>query len=279
MGYRLYHVDAFSERPFGGNPAAVCLLTEPRSYIWMQRLAEEMNLSETAFLLKEKEGYNLRWFTPTVEVELCGHATLASAHVLWEQGLLDEFEEAHFTTLSGWLHAKKQNGWIEMDFPVDPPTETKPPKDLVDALDGCSITFVGQDRFDYVVEVDSETSLRALIPDFALLRHLAVRGISVTAPSATPEYDFVSRFFAPAVGINEDPVTGSAHCSLAPYWAKRLGKNELIGYQASRRGGVIRLRVNDERVSIAGKAVTVLEAEISAAAFMADDRRERTLAM
>lgn len=279
MGFKLFHVDAFSGRPFGGNPAAICFLTEPRSYIWMQRLAEEMNLSETAFLLKEADGYNLRWFTPTVEIELCGHATLASAHILWEQGYLDRDQEAHFSTMSGWLHARQSQGWIEMDFPAEPAVEATAPKELLKALDGPSITFVGQNRFDYVIEVDSETSLRALIPDLNLLKQLPIRGVSVTAPSASPEYDFVSRFFAPAVGISEDPVTGSAHCSLGPYWAKRLGKSELIGYQASRRGGVVRVRVHEERVGIGGQAVTVLAAELSDASFLADERRERTLAM
>jgi PhzF family phenazine biosynthesis protein len=278
MGFKLFHVDAFSSRPFGGNPAAVCLLTEPRSYIWMQRLAEEMNLSETAFLLKEAEGYNLRWFTPTVEIELCGHATLASAHILWEEGYIPEDKEISFSTLSGWLHTRKSQGWIEMDFPSEPAEECAPPKQLLKALD-LPITWVGQNRFDYQVEVDSETSLRALIPDLTLLKQLPIRGVSVTAPSASAEYDFVSRFFAPSVGINEDPVTGSAHCSLGPYWAKRLGKTEMIGYQASRRGGVVRVHMDKERVGIAGQAATVLSAELSDASYLADERRERTLAM
>jgi PhzF family phenazine biosynthesis protein len=280
MSLKLFHVDAFSSRPFGGNHAAVCILTAPRSYIWMQRLAEEMNLSETAFLLKEDQGYNLRWFTPTVEIELCGHGTLASAHVLWEQGFLKPDEEAHFSTLSGWLHATKNDGWIEMDFPSEKAVECVPPKELIRALD-VPITFVGQNRFDYFVEVDSETSLRALIPDYQLLRQLPIRGVTVTAKSASPEYDFVSRFFAPAIGINEDPVTGSAHCSLGPYWAERLGKKDLIAFQASRRGGVIRVRIDedDHRARIAGQAVTVLAAELSEITDMADERRERTLAM
>jgi PhzF family phenazine biosynthesis protein len=279
MGLKLFHVDAFSSRPFGGNQAAVCILNEPRSYIWMQRLAEEMNLSETAFLLKEDQSYSLRWFTPTVEIELCGHGTLASAHVLWEQGFLAPDEEVHFSTLSGWLHARRHDGWIEMDFPIEQAVECVAPNELVRALD-VPINFVGQNRFDYFVEVDSETSLRALIPDFQLLRQLPIRGVTVTAPSALPEYDFVSRFFAPAIGINEDPVTGSAHCSLGPYWAPRLGKTDLIGYQASRRGGVIRVSVvDDSRVRIGGQAVTVLSAELSEVTDTADQRRERTLAM
>jgi PhzF family phenazine biosynthesis protein len=278
MRIKLFQVDAFSSRPFGGNPAAVCILDEPRSYIWMQRVAEEMNLSETAFLLKEKQGYNLRWFTPTVEVELCGHATLASAHVLWEQGYLDENEEAHFSTLSGWLHARKSNSWIEMDFPSELATETPPPKELTRALD-VPITFVGQNRFDYLIEVDSETSVRALIPDFQKLKQLPVRGFCITAPSAASEFDFVSRFFAPSVGINEDPVTGSAHACLGPYWSQRLGKKDLIAYQASRRGGVIKVSVEEDRVRIGGQAVTVMQAELSEITSLADERLERTMAM
>jgi len=278
MGIKLFQVDAFSSRPFGGNPAAVCILEEPRTYIWMQRVAEEMNLSETAFLIKEKDGYNLRWFTPTVEVELCGHATLASAHVLWEQGFLKDDEEAHFSTLSGWLHAHRSNGWIEMDFPAEPAVEEAPPKELTRALD-VPITWVGQNRFDYVIEVDSETTVRALIPDFHKLKQLPVRGICITAPSAASEFDFVSRFFAPSVGITEDPVTGSAHASLGPYWAKRLGKTELIAYQASRRGGIIRVGVEGDRVRIGGQAVTVMQAELSEITCLADERLERTLAM
>ncbi len=278
MGFMLFQVDAFSSRPFGGNPAAVCVLEEPRSYIWMQRMAEEMNLSETAFLCKEADGYNLRWFTPTVEIELCGHATLASAHVLWEQEYLDKDKEIHFSTLSGWLHARQSQSWIELDFPAEPAAETAVPKELAKALD-VPITWVGQNRFDYVVEVDSETSLRALIPNYNLLKQLPIRGVSVTAPSASSEFDFVSRFFAPAVGINEDPVTGSAHCSLGPYWAQKLGKSELVGYQASRRGGIIRVTVDQNRIGIAGQAVTIFRAEISEETFLSDERRERTLAM
>lgn len=272
MGFKLFHVDAFSRTPFGGNPAAVCILPEPRSYIWMQRVAEEMNLSETAFLLKEAEGYNLRWFTPTVEVELCGHATLASAHTLWENGYLNPGESAHFSTLSGWLHARQNDGWIEMDFPVEPESKVEPPPELLKAID-LPITYVGQSRFDYLIEVDCETSLRAFIPDFNLLKGLPVRGVSVTAPSRSPEYDFLSRFFAPGVGIDEDPVTGSAHCSLGPYWAKRLGKNELTGYQCSRRGGVVKVRVEGDRVVLGGQAVTVKSGELSEAVLLQDQLR------
>lgn len=278
MGFKIYHVDAFSKVPFGGNPAAVCVLTEPRSYIWMQRVAEEMNLSETAFLFKEEKGYNLRWFTPTVEVELCGHATIASAHILWDQGYLKENEEARFITQSGDIVARRNGGWIELDFPAEKEVEVKPPDELVRALD-LPITYVGQNRFDYLVEVASETLLRALIPDIQLLKMLPIRGVCVTAPSSIAEFDFVSRFFAPSVGINEDPCTGSAHSYLANYWSKKLGKKELTAYQASRRGGAVKVRVENEHVVIAGQAVTISSGELSDSVHLADQRLERSLAM
>lgn len=278
MGFKVFHVDAFSNVPFGGNPAAVCVLTEPRSYIWMQRVAEEMNLSETAFLYKEKDGYSLRWFTPTVEVELCGHATIASAHVLWEQGYVKDGEVVHFYTQSGPLHARRNGGWIELDFPAEQEEKVNPPDELVKALN-LPITYVGQNRFDYLVEVASETLLRALIPDINLLKMLPIRGICVTAPASIPDYDFVSRFFAPSVGINEDPVTGSAHSYLGVYWSKRLGRKELTGYQASRRGGFVKVRVEDDHVVLAGQAVTVTTGELSDAVHLADQRFERSLAM
>jgi predicted PhzF superfamily epimerase YddE/YHI9 len=228
----------------------------------MQRVAEEMNLSETAFLTPEENGYGLRWFTPTVEVELCGHATLASAHVLWEQGYLAKDQEAHFSTLSGWLHARQNDGWIEMDFPIEPVSDALVPPELKRALD-VPFSYVGQSRFDYLIETDCETSLRAFTPNFAVLKTLPIRGVILTAPSRSPQYDFVSRFFAPGVGLDEDPVTGSAHCSLGPYWAARLNKKELIGYQCSRRGGVVRVLVETERVVLGGQAVTIKTGELS----------------
>ncbi|HEY9788262.1 MAG TPA: PhzF family phenazine biosynthesis protein [Candidatus Obscuribacterales bacterium] len=278
MSFKVFHVDAFANAPFSGNPAAVCILEEARSYIWMQRVAEEMNLSETVFIQQQEDGFNLRWFTPTVEVELCGHATLASAHILWEQGYLEKSEEAHFSTQSGWLHARCNGEWIEMDFPSEEENEVAIPKDLASALD-LPIKYVGQNRFDYLVEVANETLLRALIPNIHLLKSLPIRGICVTAPSSLPEYDFVSRFFAPGVGINEDPVTGSAHCYLGPYWAKRTGKKDLTGYQASRRGGMVRVRVEEDHVVLAGQAVTISSAELTESVYLADQRLERSLAM
>ncbi|HUH65372.1 MAG TPA: PhzF family phenazine biosynthesis protein, partial [Syntrophales bacterium] len=222
----------------------------------------EMNLSETAFLEKRKDGFNLRWFTPAVEVELCGHATLASAHALWEEGLIEPGLQARFQTKSGLLTAVKGRGWIEMDFPAERETRAPAPEGLGRAL-GITLGYVGKNRFDYLVEMDSEETLRGMEPDFALLDKIPARGIIVTSPSRSGVYDFVSRFFAPRVGVNEDPVTGSAHCCLAPYWAARVGKSEMAGYQASARGGVVRVRVEGDRVHIGGQAVTVLRGQLS----------------
>jgi len=261
MGLQITHVDAFTNKPFSGNPAAVCILSTPRDERWMQAVAREMNLSETAFLLKQGDGYSLRWFTPAVEVDLCGHATLASAHVLWEEGHLRREEEARFHTRSGLLTAVKEQNWIEMDFPAEPEEPAELPGEVVKAL-GVTPRYAGRNRFDYLVEVDSEQTLRNLRPDFSLLRATGVRGIIVTSVSSTSEFDFVSRFFAPVVGIDEDPVTGSAHCCLGPFWKKRLGKDEFVAYQASARGGVVRVRVGERRVSLGGQAVTILKGEI-----------------
>ncbi len=262
MGQRVVQVDAFTSRPFAGNPAAVCVLPRPAGdEQWMQNVAREMNLSETAFLVRQKDGYNLRWFTPAVEVALCGHATLASAHVLWEDGHIKADDQARFHTKSGLLTADRRGDWIELDFPVklEEPSET--PAGLAEAL-GAKPKYVGKNQFDYLVEVESESEVRTLNPDFTRLAKLPVRGIIVTSRSALKEYDFVSRFFAPAAGVNEDPVTGSAHCCLTPFWAKRLGKNEMMAYQASARGGVLRVRLAGDRVKLAGQAVTVLAGEL-----------------
>lgn len=261
MGLKIFQVDAFTEKPFAGNPAGVCILPEPRDDAWMQNVAREMNLSETAFLQRRGDGFNLRWFTPTVEVDLCGHATLASAHTLWEQGVIRPEDAARFHTRSGLLTAQRQGEWIELDFPSLPDKRSKVPPGLPKAL-GTKPKYVGRSRFDYIVEVSSERTVRKLKPDFTRLSALPIRGLIVTAKATTEPYDFVSRFFAPRAGINEDPVTGSAHCVLGPFWRDRLGKNELLAYQASARGGVIRVRVGDKRVYIGGQAVTVLEAEL-----------------
>src|SRR5215213_2261027 len=264
MSLDLYQVDAFTDQPFGGNPAAVCLLPEPRPAEWMQLVAREMNLAETAFLDPAAEGgWNLRWFTPAVEVELCGHATLASAHVLWETGRLPATETARFHTLSGLLTAERRDGVIELDFPARGADEVEPPEGLAAAL-GVTPVFIGKSRYDYLLEATSEEAVRTAAPDFGRLRTLPVRGVILTAAATAGPYDFVSRFFAPGSGIDEDPVTGSAHCTLGPFWAARLGKQELTAYQASARGGIVRVRVVGDRVRLGGQAVTVLRGRLVA---------------
>jgi PhzF family phenazine biosynthesis protein len=262
MGLPLLQVDAFAEQPFTGNPAAVCLLPGPREERWMQQVAQEMNLSETAFLHRVTGGWRLRWFTPAVEVDLCGHATLAAAHVLWETRAQPPEETIHFHTRSGVLTARRDGDVVEMDFPAEPAAACAAPVGLLEAL-GVSANFVGKNRVDYLIEAASEEEVRMMDPDFAQLSRLPVRGIIVTASSAA-EFDFVSRFFAPAAGILEDPVTGSAHCCLGPYWAERLGRKEMRGYQASSRGGVVGVKVLGERVLLRGRAVTVTRGELLA---------------
>jgi predicted PhzF superfamily epimerase YddE/YHI9 len=261
---RLLQVDAFTDAAFRGNPAAVCLLDgrEPDD-AWLQNVAAEMNLSETAFLSRRGDGdWSLRWFTPTVEVDLCGHATLASAHALWEEGLVPRSETARFQTRSGLLTAASDGDWIELNFPATPAEAAQPPEGLLEAF-GARALWVGRNRFDYIVEVSSEEEVRALQPDFSQLRRVRARGIIVTSRTSTPGYDFVSRFFAPQSGVDEDPVTGSAHCTLAPYWSARLGRTRLTAYQASRRGGMLRVVFEGDRVRIAGRAVTVLRGELA----------------
>jgi PhzF family phenazine biosynthesis protein len=264
MALRILQVDAFTDRPFAGNPAAVCLLPGPADPAWMQNVAREMNLSETAFLHPDNDGYRLRWFTPVVEVDLCGHATLAAAHVLWEEGHLAADRQARFQTNSGLLTADRaERDWIELDFPTTGPTPTPPPPGLIDAL-GVTPSYVGKTRFDYLLEVASEATVRAVQPDFGALAAVEARGIIVTARATTPGFDFVSRFFAPRDGIAEDPVTGSAHCALGPYWQGRLRKAEFVAYQASARGGTVLVRVAGNRVRLGGRAITVLRGELDA---------------
>lgn len=262
MSLPLFQVDAFTNRPFAGNPAAVCVLDEPGDAAWMQDVAREMNLAETAFLQKQADGYDLRWFTPAVEVDLCGHATLASAHVLWEAGYLPPQEQARFHTKSGLLTAERRGDWIEMNFPAKPDESVESIPGLQEAL-GITPLYMGISQFDCLVEVESEAAVRALQPDLARVAAIPARGIIVTARASTPGYDFVSRFFAPRVGVPEDPVTGSAHCVLSPFWTRRLGREELTGYQASPRGGVVRVRLDGERVLLGGQAVTVLRGELA----------------
>jgi PhzF family phenazine biosynthesis protein len=257
----IVQVDTFTREPFAGNPAAVCLLPEPRSDAWMQSVAREMNLAETAFLVARPDGFDLRWFTPSVEVDLCGHATLASAHVLWETGRLARAETARFHTRSGLLTASRNEDWIELDFPATREEPTEPPRALLDAL-GVAARYVGRSRFDYLVEVESEDVVRRARPDFAVLKTIGGRGVILTSRAAAPGYDFVSRFFAPAAGIDEDPVTGSAHCCLGPFWSGRLGQESFLARQISARGGVLKVRLKGDRVLIGGQAVTVLRGDL-----------------
>jgi len=261
MGIRIYQVDAFARKPFSGNPAAVCLLAGPRDETWMHNVAQEMNLSETAFLYEQGDGFSLRWFTPAAEVELCGHATLGSAHVLWEVGLAPSEGTARFHTLSGLLTAERRGEEIELNFPSTPAAPTSAPPGLIEAL-GVRPNYVGMSKFDYLVEVDSEAEVRGMRPDFVKLKGMGIRGVMVTAVAAIKQYDFVSRFFAPGVGIDEDPVTGSSHCCLGPHWSQRLNKEEMFAYQASARGGEVRVRVAGDRVHLGGRAVTVFRGEL-----------------
>jgi len=255
----IFKVDAFTSEPYRGNPAGVCILETDISDRDKQNIALEMNLSETAFLIKRNDGYDLRWFTPAAEVELCGHATLASAHILWEESLLGAHDEARFHTLSGLLKARKQGSWITMDFPAEPAAETIMPRDVERVL-GIKPVHAGKNRFDYIFEFESEEQVKGLRPDLTLLAKLDCRGVIVTAPATDDyDYDFVSRFFAPRVGVSEDPVTGSAHCCLGPYWEKRTGKKAFKALQCSSRGGEISVTVEGERVLLGGQAVTVME--------------------
>jgi len=262
MSFDIYQVDAFAERPFSGNPAGVCILPRQAPEKWMQAVAGEMNVAETAFLVRRDDGaYDLRWFTPTVEVDLCGHATLASAHILWEERHLPAGERARFQTKSGPLVAWGEGDTIRMDFPSEPVTAAPPPEALAQAV-GVPFTFAGKNRMDWLVEVADEAAVLAVRPELRAIAALGVRGVIVTAASASPERDFVSRFFAPAAGVDEDPVTGSAHCALAPYWAGKLGKAALNGYQASARGGTVECTVAGDRVVLGGRAITVLRAKL-----------------
>ncbi len=262
MALRITQVDSFTHRPFAGNPAAVCILPKAADPAWMLDVAREMNLAETAFLVKQPDGYDLRWFTPTVEVDLCGHATLASAHVLWEDGHLTPTEQARFHTKSGLLTADRRDGLIELDFPVTPVSPAASPPGLAEAL-GATPQLIGRSKFDYLVELEDEATVRKLDPDLGAVSRVKARGVIVTSRADKGKYDFVSRFFAPQSGVPEDPVTGSAHCALAPYWGAKLGKEELMAFQASARGGEIRLRLEGDRVRLGGQAVTVLRGELT----------------
>lgn len=263
MGTPIVQVDAFTAEPFAGNPAAVCILPAPRDDRWLQNVAREMNLSETAFLVRRDDGYDLRWFTPAVEVDLCGHATLASAHVLWDSGRAPVGRPIQFATKSGELVATRSDEagetWISLDFPALPPAPLDPlPAGLAEALGAVPI-WAGRSRFDVVVELADEATVCGLAPDFSRLTAVEARGVIVTARAERSGVDFVSRFFAPRAGVPEDPVTGSAHSVLAPLWCRRLGRTRLVGRQLSARGGTVRVHDRGDRVDLAGRAWTVAE--------------------
>ncbi len=265
MMLRVHTVDSFSASPFSGNPAAVCVLAAFPSEEWMQQLATEMNLSETAFVVPAGDEFGLRWFTPAAEVDLCGHATLAAAHVLWQEGVVASGREIKFETRSGQLGARTDGSWITLDFPTERVARIELPDGLAGAL-GVAPSGVFRNRMDLLVQFESERVVRALTPNLELLSAHEVRGVIVTASSSEKPYDYVSRFFAPRFGVPEDPVTGSAHCALGPFWSDRLGSESLVGYQASPRGGTVRTTVKDDRVLLSGQAVSVYSADLSAAA-------------
>ena len=266
MGIPYFQVDAFvTGKPFSGNPAGVCLLPGPREEAWMQALAREVNQAETAFLHPEKDGYRLRWFTPSVEIPLCGHATLASAHVLWQERILKPGEEARFWTQSGLLKAGQKDGFIELDFPAKPALPCERVQGLEESL-GAPVLSLGHNGTQYLAELASAETVRNLKPDFKMMESFLdsqLHGVIVTAASDDREYDFISRFFAPLAGIPEDQVTGSAHCCLGPFWENRFHKSSLRAYQASARGGVIQVRCEGDRVYLGGKAVTVIRGNLT----------------
>jgi PhzF family phenazine biosynthesis protein len=260
---QIVQVDAFTAVPFHGNPAAVCVLERTRPDTWMAAVAREMNLAETAFLERRGDGWSLRWFSPVVEVDLCGHATLASAHVLWEAGHASADDVLRFTTKSGVLTARREADGIVLDFPAEPATETAAAAGLLDALGITAPVEVARNRVDWLVLLPDATAVRNVRPDFGALARIETRGVMVTAAADDGEHDFISRWFGPLVGVEEDHVTGSAHCCLGPWWGERLGRDELRGYQASARGGTVRVRMRGERVELVGQAVTVLRGELT----------------
>jgi len=257
----LYTVDAFTDRPFAGNPAAVCPLNGPADEEWMRNVAREMNLSETAFLWPLADGWSLRWLTPTVEVDLCGHATLASAHVLWHHGYAERGSTLRFHTRSGLLTADNHGSWITLNFPNEAPHEIAPIPALNQAL-GVTPRWLGRNRMDIIALLADAATVRDLTPDMTQLATIETRGVIVTAPGDRAGVDFVSRFFGPRAGVPEDPVTGSAHCGLAPYWGAVLHKTEMVGWQCSARSGFVKTTLSGDRVLLSGQAVTVLTGEI-----------------
>ncbi|MBW4482344.1 MAG: PhzF family phenazine biosynthesis protein [Tildeniella torsiva UHER 1998/13D] len=260
MTISLTQVDAFTDAAFGGNPAAVCALPEAPPDRWMQQVAQEMNLSETAFFYPEADGYRLRWFTPTVEVDLCGHATLATCHVLWSEGHLSNEQPATFHTRSGVLTARRLGDWIELNFPANPSHPIAEPDGLANAL-GTTPKAIVENSLGYLVELESAAAVRDLRPNFAALGQFPVHGVTVTSLGDAP-YDFVSRFFAPALGIDEDPVTGAAHCCLGPYWREKLGKTTFLAHQSSARGGVVKVQEEGDRILLSGQAITIFKGDL-----------------
>jgi PhzF family phenazine biosynthesis protein len=258
---RIFVVDAFTTEAFRGNPAGVCLLNQPADDDWMQSVAAEMRHAETAFVRFTGEHHELRWFTPGCEVDLCGHATLAAAHVLWEQDLHSKWLPIQFHTRSGILPAMKRGDDGVLNFPSEP-ADAEPISPIITEILGGAPTWFGRNRMDWIAELPDESAVVNLRPNLALIRELGLRGLMVTA-RADRDVDFVSRFFGPSVGIDEDSVTGSAHCCLAPYWSERLGKNQLVGYQASARGGTVKVDHLGDRVELSGRAVTVLEGHLT----------------
>ncbi len=261
MLIKFYVVCAFTDGPNSGNPAAVCILKEKIADRDKQSLATRINLSETAFILQDGDVFGLRWFTPQTEVDLCGHATLASAHILFELNIISGSQPAVFSTRSGTISAIKKNRLVEMDFPSEAPQQTDVPDDLLTAIPATPL-YVGKNRFDYLALYQSEEIIRNATPNFSRIKNLKSRGLVITSSTFSKKYDFVSRFFAPNVGIDEDPVTGSAHCCLCPFWSQMLGRTDLIGYQASCRGGLVHTRLVGDRVFLSGKVTTLKNIEI-----------------
>jgi len=263
MAEKIVYVDAFTNRMFSGNPAAVVFLTHPNKSQWMQSIAAETGLSETAFILptKGKDNFHIWWFTPTTEAPLCGHATLAAAHALWETTPAAEIAPISFMSCSGELIARKHGDWIELDFPSEDAEKiTEIPSIILEEFSE-QLAFVGLNRMDFLVELHDDSAVINYQPNFDKLAQLG-RGIIITARSNNPHYDFVSRVFAPSEGIPEDPVTGSAHCCLGPYWSTLLKKDQMIGYQASKRGGVIKVHYKHSRTLLYGQAVSVMEGHL-----------------
>lgn len=257
---QLFQVDTFTERAFAGNPAAVCLLAVPAETEWMQQLAAELRMPATAFLVASGSGWTLRWFTVTDELEICGHGTVAAAHVLWETRALAVAATAEFTTPSGTITAAKEGRSVFLSLPAGRVTETEAPPLLLDSV-GVGVESVWRTPLDYLLVVDGPDLVAGLDPDIDAIARIETRGVIVTAEGGDG-VDFTSRFFAPRIGVREDSVTGSAHASLAPFWAERLGKTTLRARQASERGGFLDLRVSDTTVQVGGPAVTVSRGEL-----------------